>query len=384
MFVRGISKMKRKIVMGCILGVIAVGGAAVGAVAYKQYNNYELKQDTVTIELGEELPEEQDYYVSSNENAVKNTTLDFSAVDLKKAGSYEAAACYKDKIFPFTVVVQDTTKPTVKLANDGKFELIEGGSLSGKEIVADAADLSGIASIVFSDNVTVDKEKKDMLEAVSLTYDKEGDYTNTCTVTDENGNDATANISVHVKADYKNHISGFQDWVIEAGSTGIDFLSGITPDDRILSVEPDMETVDLTAPGEYQLAYNITGDDEESVLQEQVKVTVLDAATAQEKANAGETVLVSNNEKKEKYVAPPKQKSSNGSGTSGSSGQQASGAAGTSENTPSSIYDIIKPGQTYDIGEPIVSGKVLNGGTSYGYREVYIDPNTGEQIFIEE
>lgn len=374
--------MKRKIVMGCIIGVIAVGGAAVGAVAYKQYNNYELKQDTVTIELGDKLPEEQDYYVISNENAVKNTTLDFSAVDLKKAGSYEAAACYKDKIFPFTVVVQDTTKPTVKLANDGKFELIEGGSLSGKEVVADAADLSGIASIVFSDNVTVDKEKKDMLEAISLTYDKEGDYTNTCTVTDENGNAATANISIHVKADYKNHISGFQDWVIEAGSTGIDFLSGITPDDRILSVEPDMETVDLTAPGEYQLAYNITGDDEESVLQEQVTVTVLDAATAQEKANAGETVLVSNNEKKEKYVAPPKKKSSggSGSGTSGSSGQQASGDAGTEGAEQNNDYWWEKPGFTLDFGEHTGEYAIEGGGTGYQYDPIYIDPNTGEQV----
>lgn len=373
--------MKRKIVMGCIIGVIAVGGAAVGAVAYKQYNNYELKQDTVTIELGEELPEEQDYYVISNENAVKNTTLDFSAVALKKAGSYEAAACYKDKIFPFTVVVQDTTKPTVKLANDGKFELIEGGSLSGQEVVADAEDLSGIASIVFSDNVTVNKKEKNMLAAIKLTYEKEGNYTNTCTVTDENGNAATADISIHVKADYTNHVTGFQDWMIEAGSTGIDFLSGITPDDRILSVEPDMETVDLTAPGEYQLAYNITGDDKESVLQEQVKVTVLDAATAQEKANAGETVLVSNNEKKEKYVAPPKKKSSGGSGTSGSSGQQASGSSGTPENTPSSIYDIIKPGQTYDIGEPIESQKDKWGHTWKFYDEIAIDPNTGEQVY---
>ena len=374
--------MKRKIVMGCIIGVIAVGGAAVGAVAYKQYNNYELKQDTVTIELGDKLPEEQDYYVISNENAVKNTTLDFSAVDLKKAGSYEAAACYKDKIFPFTVVVQDTTKPTVKLANDGKFELIEGGSLSGKEVVADAADLSGIARIVFSDNVTVDKEKKDMLEAISLTYDKEGDYTNTCTVTDENGNAATANISIHVKADYKNHISGFQDWVIEAGSTGIDFLSGITPDDRILSVEPDLETVDLTAPGEYQLAYNITGYDEESVLQEQVTVTVLDAATAQEKANAGETVLVSNNEKKEKYVAPPKKKSSggSGSGTSGSSGQQASGDAGTEGAEQNNDYWWEKPGFTLDFGEHTGEYAIEGGGTGYQYDPIYIDPNTGEQV----
>ena len=368
--------------MGCIIGVIAVGGAAVGAVAYKQYNNYELKQDTVTIELGDKLPEEQDYYVISNENAVKNTTLDFSAVDLKKAGSYEAAACYKDKIFPFTVVVQDTTKPTVKLANDGKFELIEGGSLSGREVVADAADLSGIARIVFSDNVTVDKEKKDMLEAISLTYDKEGDYTNTCTVTDENGNAATANISIHVKADYKNHISGFQDWVIEAGSTGIDFLSGITPDDRILSVEPDMETVDLTAPGEYQLAYNITGDDEESVLQEQVTVTVLDAATAQEKANAGETVLVSNNEKKEKYVAPPKKKSSggSGSGTSGNSGQQASGDAGTEGAEQNNDYWWEKPGFTLDFGEHTGEYAIEGGGTGYQYDPIYIDPNTGEQV----
>ena len=41
--------------------------------------------------------------------------------------------------------------------------------MSGKEVVANATDLSGIASTVFSDNVTVNKEKKDMLEASSLT-----------------------------------------------------------------------------------------------------------------------------------------------------------------------------------------------------------------------
>lgn len=372
--------MKKRIVVSCILAVAVIGGATAGAVAYKQYNRYELKQDTVTIELGEKLPEEQEYYVSSNEKAVENTTLDFSAVDLEKVGSYEVAACYRDKIFPFTVVVQDTTKPTLKLANDGKFELIEGGSLSGQEIVADAEDLSGIASIVFSDNVTVDKKEKNMLAAIRLTYEKEGNYTNTCTVTDENGNAATADISIHVKADYKKHITGFQDWVIEAGSTGIDFLSGIIPDDRILSVEPDMETVDLTTPGEYQLAYSITGDDKESVLQEQVKVTVLDAATAQDKANAGETVLVSNNEKKEKYVAPPKQKSSStsGAGTSGNSGQQASSSSGVEQNND---YWWEKPGFTLDFGEHIAESPIPGGGTAYGYKDIYIDPNTGEQVF---
>lgn len=375
--------MSKKIVIGCLVAAAVIGGTSAGAFAYKQYSRYELKQDNVTIELGEQLPENPAEYVSSNAKAVANTKMDFSGVDVTKAGSYDATACYKDQIFPFTVVVEDTTKPKLKLAGDGKFELTEGGTLSGKDIVAAMDDLAGIKRISFSEQQTVNKEEKDMLAAIQLTYDKEGDYTNTCTVEDNNGNTVSADISIHVKADYSKHVSGFQDWVIEAGASGIDFLIGITPDERIASVEPDAETVDLATPGEYDLIYHITGDDNKTIIENQVTVKVVDAQTAQTMANAGETVYVSNNARKEKYVAPAPSTNTAVADSAGASGQEASGSSETAEDNNNGRW-WEQPGFTLDFGEHISESPIPGGGTAYGYRTIYIDPTTGEEVYVEE
>lgn len=64
------------------------------------------------------------------------------------------------KKLEFSVNVEDTTAPDVKLQNNGNFQIITGETLPGKDIVAEMDDLSGISNVTFSDAVTVDEEEK--------------------------------------------------------------------------------------------------------------------------------------------------------------------------------------------------------------------------------
>ena len=76
----------------------------------------ELAQSTVTLELGDELSENvADYLQDPDEKILKGASLDLSAVDETKVGSYNAAiANMMGKNYPFTVEVKDTTSPQCK------------------------------------------------------------------------------------------------------------------------------------------------------------------------------------------------------------------------------------------------------------------------------
>ena len=75
----------------------------------------ELAQSTVTLELGDELSENvADYLQNPDEKILKGASLDLSAVDETKVGSYNAAVAYDGKNYPFTVEVKDTTSPQCK------------------------------------------------------------------------------------------------------------------------------------------------------------------------------------------------------------------------------------------------------------------------------
>ena len=64
----------------------------------------ELAQSTVTLELGDELSENvADYLQNPDEKILKGASLDLSAVDETKVGSYNAAVAYDGKNYPFTV-----------------------------------------------------------------------------------------------------------------------------------------------------------------------------------------------------------------------------------------------------------------------------------------
>lgn len=379
--------MKKKLLILGVAGVVVLAGAGVGAYAYGEVNAFELKSDKVSIELGDALNENVADYINGGKKALAGATLDFSKVDTANVGTYTAYANYNDKELSFTVEVEDTTAPDVKFENNGEFQIVAGGTLSGNDVVADMSDLSGIASVTFSDAVTVNKEEKDLLSAITLSYDTEGTYSNTAIITDNNGNATEKEISIHVVEDYAKHVSGFHDWTVEQDAE-IDFTKGIDADERIASVKAG--NVDLSKTGEYTLVYSITGDDNETVIEHSVTVTVVDASKAQTMANNGETVYVSGNDTKAKEVKTVASStgtnksgtgsksssassnksgstSSNNSGSSNSSGSSVGSSASNDSDSSESWLDSLEEGTVFDLGEPIASGEIESGGTAYVY-----------------
>ena len=77
--------------------------------------------------------------------------------------------------------------------------------------------------------------------------------------------------------DYKSHISGFAERTIVSGTANVDWLEGITWDEKIVSVTPDAAGVDLNTVGECKVVYHILGDDNETEIIEEVKVFVIEA-----------------------------------------------------------------------------------------------------------
>ena len=377
--------MKKLFVFG-IAGAIVLAGTGMGVYAHNAANAFELKADNVDVELGDKLGQNIENYITGGKKALAGAALDVSDVDTSSVGTYKASVTYGKKELEFSVNVEDTTAPDVKLQNDGNFQIITGETLSGKDIVAEMDDLSGISSVTFSDAVTVDEEEKDLLSAVTISYDTDGTYNNTVTVTDNNGNITKKDIIIHVVEDYAKHVSGFHDWTVEQNAD-IDFTSGIEADERIASVTAG--DIDLSQTGDYTLAYNIVGDDNETTVEHTVNVTVIDASTAQTMANNGETVYVSGNATKAKEVKKTTSSASTASNStaaanatnnsvsesSDSSTVNTGSSASTTDNASSGdseshFYDSWEVGTTIDIGEPIGSVNIESGGTGYAYDSV--------------
>lgn len=389
--------MNKKIVLSGVISLVVISGT--GLYKYKEYSHYGALKDSVKIELGEEVKNQNDLYIDSNQNAIKNTVIDWSNVDTNKVGTYKVNAAYKNYTATFKAIVEDTTNPTLTLKENGIYNMIAGSSLSANDIISDVNDLSGIKSITFKEAVTDSKKENDLVGGISLSYDKEGEYSNTIIVVDQNGNTTTKNIQIHVVEDYSKHISGFQDWIVEVGST-IDFTEGVKYDERIKSVTA--EKLDLTKTGTYELTYDIQGDDSTTMITEKVNVSVVDEKSAQTMANEGKTVYITGNKKKEKETTTSStqsttissnktsissstssnktsssSKSTTSSKTSSSSKSTSSNKTSssskstnnskTSNSTGNNSYDQLTPGQHWDIGDPTDKVETNDGRTWYFY-----------------
>ena len=175
----------------------------------------ELAQSTVTLELGDELSENvADYLQDPDEKILKGASLDLSAVDETKVGSYNAAIAYDGKNYPFTVEVKDTTSPQCK-AKD--YIYMQPGTLIVDDLVTEIKDASetssGIVSCERKDDLaacdyddmlqkkavvdTTDSyDEADYQESVQL--DDEGCYEVTAQVKDSEGNFTDITLNVYV------------------------------------------------------------------------------------------------------------------------------------------------------------------------------------------
>ncbi len=350
--------MKKKIVISAACAVVLAAG--IGGYAYASNNRFELLKDTVQLEYRGTLDTSASTYVNASEHVLEQTKIDLSKVDINTVGEYPAVAEYKDKELKFSVIVKDTIAPSLEMKDELKG--VAGKQIAAADMIEKMEDAAGISKVAFKENQQ--GEYASDLSEISLLYDTPGTYGNVLTVEDANGNKTEKEFTVKVVEDYEAHVSGIADMVVEQNAS-VDWMQGISYDERIAGVTADAAAVDLTAPGEYVLKYLITGDDGETTIEKAVKVTVVTAEDAQNRANNGETVRVTGGVK-EKYIPP----ADTGSSYSGSSYSGGSGEGSYGSNSSGGSYS--GGGSGYNPGQSWSGNK-----TDEGYI-VPMDPNLSD------
>lgn len=324
--------MKKNTIIAITAGAVILAGG-IGGFAWKEYNRFEPKQETVTVELGGKFQTDPAAYIDAGEKALSETKLDASKIDMEKTGTYTLTASWKDKELNIKVKVADTTAPTVKL-KETEFQAVVGTAIPAGDILEKMEDRSGIKEVFFDQGTEkAGTDSKDLLDRVSFRCEEVGTHTVQVVVTDNNGNETRKKIKVKVVEDYLAHVSGIQDITITEGETP-DWMEGITTDEKILEVIADASAVDVNTPGEYTLTYIIQGDDNETMVEQEVKVTVKKKIVQQAQTSTSNS-------------------NSSSASTGGSGGESAS--AGSSESADSgstdggSWLDTLTPGQHWDL-----------------------------------
>ena len=202
----------------------------------------ELAQSTVTLELGDELSENvADYLQNPDEKILKGASLDLSAVDETKVGSYNAAIAYDGKNYPFTVEVKDTTSPQCE-AKD--YIYMQPGTLTMDDLVTEIKDASETSSGIVSceqkedlvvcdyDDMLQEKAAVDNAEPYdgadyqeSVQLDDEGCYEVTAQVKDSEGNFTDITLNVYVDGTVPELAQNVIDLDVDASGISIDDIN---------------------------------------------------------------------------------------------------------------------------------------------------------------
>ena len=202
----------------------------------------ELAQSTVTLELGDELSENvADYLQDPDEKILKGASLDLSAVDETKVGSYNAAVAYDGKNYPFTVEVKDTTSPQCE-AKD--YIYMQPGTLTMDDLVTEIKDASETSSGIVSceqkedlvvcdyDDMLQEKAVVDTTDSYdgadyqeSVQLDDEGCYEVTAQVKDSEGNFTDITLNVYVDGTAPELAQNVIDLEVDASGISIDDIN---------------------------------------------------------------------------------------------------------------------------------------------------------------
>jgi hypothetical protein len=276
-FERKTYKMKKKIIMTLLASTLIVGSMT-GCGSTK------LTKSSITIELGNEDAIKISDFMDLDKNELKSAKLNTKDVNFFKEGNYKATISYKDKDYDIKVKVKDTVAPKITVSD--KITVQTNNPLHMSDIITNVTELSGNIDASFKDKPK--SESTDNTESVSatentestesgsssviavggcnlkhndeITYTKSGDYDNTITVTDDNGN--TTSVDIKISVIDAPSINGISDKTVTVGDT-IDYLSGVTATDGkgtdiTGSIEVDSSKVDINTPGTYQITYKIT------------------------------------------------------------------------------------------------------------------------------
>lgn len=266
--------MKKKIIMTLLASTLIVGSLT-GCGSTK------LTKSSITIELGNEDALKVSDFLDLSKDELKSAKLNTKDVNFFKEGNYKATISYKDKDYDIKVKVKDTVAPKITVSD--KITVQTNTPLHMSDCITQVTELSGNIDASFKDKPktesTESTEKTDSTESTEgsatgviavggcnlkhndeITYTKSGDYDNTITVSDDNGN--TTSVDIKISVIDAPVINGISDKTVTVGDT-IDYLSGVSAvdgkgNDITGSIEVDSSKVDVNTPGTYQITYKVT------------------------------------------------------------------------------------------------------------------------------
>ena len=147
-----------------------------------------LKKSTFVVGLNKKLSEKVSTYVEASDDIMKEIEIDFSHVDMTKAGEYTAKLTYKNDSIDIPIVVKDTTAPVITVANaQVVFTLEPTSTLEELITFVNATAEDDVDGVIASDQITGwPKELSDKNETVTYTLK----------VKDSSGNEGKKDITV--------------------------------------------------------------------------------------------------------------------------------------------------------------------------------------------
>ena len=147
-----------------------------------------LKKSTFVVGLNKKLSEKVSTYVEASDDIMKEIEIDFSHVDMTKAGEYTAKLTYKNDSIDIPIVVKDTTAPPTTEANTQlAFTLEPTSTLEELITFVNATAEDDVDGVIASDQITGwPKELSDKNETVTYTLK----------VKDSSGNEGKKDITV--------------------------------------------------------------------------------------------------------------------------------------------------------------------------------------------
>ena len=167
-----------------------------------------LKKDDFKINIGEEVSTDLSDYVRANKKLLEKMTLDVSAVDVNRFGTYECSITYEDTVTYFDITVTDLEAPEVVLKKDSIY-IENAGHLFLDDVIDKISDESEY-TYGFSDDMTLADSKKTMLD--TLQFATLGEYNCEIIAKDSFGNTA---------------VKGFKVCIVEEGDKPVESGDGV-------------------------------------------------------------------------------------------------------------------------------------------------------------
>lgn len=140
-------EMKNKIILTVSIAVIILALSIGGTYYWNEFNSFEAKHESVTIELGTEISDNPSDYIEARESILSATEINKSSVDIHTANTYKLTASWKKKTVEIDVIVKDTISPVITLKEPANESVLVNTELTAMDFIESIEDQAGIKLI---------------------------------------------------------------------------------------------------------------------------------------------------------------------------------------------------------------------------------------------